>query len=133
MKKNCLILLAMVCFLQTNLKAQDKKYEPNWESLRTHVVPTWAEDVKFGIYAHWGVYSVTGAWDYKKSNWGNYYITGYKGFYSTNEKQEQHVLFENNVGKIEDGIGYKDLAKQFKAENFDAKHWADLIEKSGAK
>jgi alpha-L-fucosidase len=133
MNRKYLILFAVLLLKTVSTKSQEKEYEPNWESLRTHVVPTWAEDVKFGIYAHWGVYSVTGAWDYQKPNWGNYYITGYKGFYSTNEKHEQHILFEKNVGKIENGIGYKDLAKQFKAEKFDPKKWVDLIEMSGAK
>lgn len=133
MKKKYLILIAVALLNIVSLKSQEKEYEADWESLRTHMVPTWAEDVKFGIYAHWGVYSVTGNWDYKKSNWGNYYITGYKGFYSTKEDHEQRLLFEKNVGEIEDGIGYKDLAKQFTAENFDPVYWADLIEKSGAK
>ena len=133
MKRNYLILVSLVLLNIVTTKSQEKQYEADWESLRTHVVPTWAENVKFGIYAHWGVYSVAGNWDYKKSNWGNYYITAYKGFYSTKEDHEQRLLFEKNVGKIEDGIGYKDLAKQFKAENFDPVYWADLIEKSGAK
>lgn len=110
-----------------------QQYEANWESLRQHEVPKWAEDAKFGIYAHWGVYSQTGAWDYSKPNWGNYYICGYRGFYSTDSTAEQHRLFEENIGRIEDGIGYKDLAKKFTASNFDAGYWADLIEKSGAK
>ncbi|MCK4922526.1 MAG: alpha-L-fucosidase [Bacteroidales bacterium] len=108
-------------------------YEANWDSLRQHEVPKWAEDAKFGIYAHWGVYSQTGEWDYKIANWGNYYITGYRGFYSTNTGHEQHQLFEKNLGKIEEGVGYKDLARKFTASNFDAKYWVDLIEKSGAK
>jgi len=132
-KKYWILFVVIICLFQTNLNAQEKKYEANWESLRIHKVPKWAEDVKFGIYAHWGVYSTTGAWDYKKSNWGNFYITGYKGFYSTDENQEQHKLFEKNIGKIEEGVGYKDLAKQFTASNFDPEYWADLIEKSGAK
>lgn len=131
-KLNAVIFMLVLLAFQKNY-SQENQYEADWESLRTHVVPTWAEDVKFGIYAHWGVYSVTGNWEYSKPNWANYYITGYRGFYSTNEKHEQHQLFEKNVGKIEDGIGYKDLAKQFTAENFDPVYWADLIEKSGAK
>lgn len=37
------------------------KFEPNWESLRTHVVPDWYHDAKLGIFVHWGLYSVP-AW-----------------------------------------------------------------------
>ena len=117
----------------TIVLAQQKPYSADWESLRTHKVPDWAQDAKFGIYAHWGVYSVGGNWDYTKPNWGNYYITAYKGYYSTNETQEQRVLFEKHIGPIKEGYGYKDMAKQFTASNFKASYWADLIEESGAK
>ena len=30
------------------------KYESNWSSLRQHNTPQWLEDMKFGIYFHWG-------------------------------------------------------------------------------
>ncbi len=33
-------------------------YEPIWNSLRSHALPRWFRDAKFGIYTHWGVYSV---------------------------------------------------------------------------
>jgi len=35
-----------------------KTYEQTWKSLRTHSTPQWFRDAKFGIYTHWGVYSV---------------------------------------------------------------------------
>ena len=34
-----------------------EKYEANWESLAQYECPEWFQDAKFGIYAHWGVYS----------------------------------------------------------------------------
>jgi alpha-L-fucosidase len=34
------------------------RYEPTWRSLREHPTPQWFRDAKFGIYTHWGVYSV---------------------------------------------------------------------------
>ena len=33
-------------------------YRPDWESLQKYEVPTWYKDAKFGIFIHWGVYSV---------------------------------------------------------------------------
>lgn len=33
-------------------------YEANWESLDKRPVSSWFEDAKFGIFVHWGVYSV---------------------------------------------------------------------------
>jgi alpha-L-fucosidase len=33
-------------------------YRADWESLQTYKVPDWYKDAKFGIFIHWGVYSV---------------------------------------------------------------------------
>lgn len=35
-------------------------YEPTLTSLNAHPVPDWYEDAKFGIFIHWGLYSVPG-------------------------------------------------------------------------
>ena len=32
--------------------------EPPWESLKRCPIPEWVRDAKFGVYTHWGVYSV---------------------------------------------------------------------------
>jgi alpha-L-fucosidase len=36
-------------------------FQPNWESIRRHQTPAWFHDAKFGIFIHWGLYSVP-AW-----------------------------------------------------------------------
>ncbi len=41
-------------------KDSSKTYEPTWESLQTAPVPDWFRDGKFGIFIHWGAYSVIG-------------------------------------------------------------------------
>jgi alpha-L-fucosidase len=35
-------------------------YEPTWDSVATHPLPAWYDDVKLGIFLHWGLYSVPG-------------------------------------------------------------------------
>jgi len=35
-----------------------RPFQPSWNSLRGIPVPQWLRDGKFGIYTHWGVYSV---------------------------------------------------------------------------
>src|SRR5580700_3509681 len=45
-----LSLLCASCAAQT--------YQPNWESLDRRATPAWFSDAKFGIFIHWGVYSV---------------------------------------------------------------------------
>lgn len=34
------------------------RYTPDWESLDSRPLPTWYDDAKFGIFIHWGVFSV---------------------------------------------------------------------------
>ncbi|HLI35098.1 MAG TPA: alpha-L-fucosidase, partial [Terriglobia bacterium] len=34
------------------------KYKPDWDSLSRYQPPDWFRDAKFGIFLHWGVYSV---------------------------------------------------------------------------
>ena len=51
------------------------KYEPTWDSLDTRPIPPWFDEVKIGIFLHWGVFSVPsfgGEWFW--ANWqGNYH------------------------------------------------------------
>ena len=42
------------------------RYEPRWESLDKRPTPQWFLDAKFGIFIHWGVYSVP-AWGAKQA------------------------------------------------------------------
>src|SRR5688500_20271781 len=49
------------CKTGTDTKAPDAevKFKESWESLSTiEREPAWFKDAKFGIYFHWGVYSV---------------------------------------------------------------------------
>src|SRR5580658_1360383 len=39
-------------------QANDGPFRPDWASLRHYEVPQWYKDAKFGIFIHWGVYSV---------------------------------------------------------------------------
>jgi len=46
---------------QESVSDSSKKYEPKWESLNKRETPKWFTDAKFGIFIHWGLYSVP-AW-----------------------------------------------------------------------
>jgi hypothetical protein len=47
-------LVAAISWAGWPLAAQSGPYQPTTESLRTHKVPQWFEDAKFGIFIHWG-------------------------------------------------------------------------------
>jgi len=96
-------------------------YEPTWESLRTHTTPKWFQDAKFGIYTHWGVYSVPACGP--NGTWYPYNM--YR------EGTEQHEYHVKTYGPPSE-FGYKDFIPMFKAERFHAAEWAELFKKAGA-
>jgi len=60
-KINLLVFILMLIGIIgcTSTQNQNQKFQPNLESLETsNPVPEWFKDAKFGIYFHWGVYSV---------------------------------------------------------------------------
>src|SRR5512136_1576009 len=57
MKKLTIILGVLLIF--TSCTTKKEEYQPAFESLeKVNPVPEWFKDAKFGIYFHWGVYSV---------------------------------------------------------------------------
>lgn len=95
-------------------------YEPNWESLSKHnAEPDWFRNAKFGIYFHWGVYSVP-AYD---SEWypRNMYIKDQRAY-------KHHIDTYGTPLEFE----YADFVPRFNAENFDATQWASLFKQAGA-
>jgi len=99
----------------------NRTYEPTWESLRTHTTPKWFQDAKFGIYTHWGVYSVPACGP--NGTWYPYNM--YR------EGTEQHEYHVKTYGPPSE-FGYKDFIPMFTAEKFDAAEWAELFKKAGA-
>ncbi len=95
------------------------RFKDTWESLQQYRVPQWYEKAKFGIFIHWGVYSVPAF----GSEWysRNMYIQGSPEF-------EHHI---KTYGPHKD-FGYKDFIPMFKAENFDPAQWAELFRAAGA-
>ncbi len=95
-------------------------YSADWASLSNFRPPEWYRDAKFGIFIHWGVYSVP-AYD---CEWypRNMYMQGSKAF-------EHHV---RTYGPHKE-FGYKDLVPLFRAEKFDPDAWAALFERAGAR
>ena len=45
---------------EVDRQGQAGPFRPNWESLERYEVPEWYKDAKFGIFIHWGAYSVPG-------------------------------------------------------------------------
>jgi len=95
-------------------------FEPSWDFLKKYRVPRWYRDAKFGIFIHWGVYSVPAF----QNEWypRNMYIRGHPAYNHHLETYGPH-----------DKFGYKDFIPMFTAENWDPKDWAKLFREAGAR
>ena len=103
------------------LGSDSTPYEPNWDSLAKHeAAPEWFQDAKFGIYFHWGVYSVPAY----GSEW-----------YPRFMHMEEHPVAKHHREKYghPSEFGYHDFVPQFTAEHFDPEEWADLFRRAGAR
>jgi len=98
------------------------KFEPTWNSLSQYTMPAWLRDAKFGIYTHWGPYTVP-AYGANGTWYGN-------RMYDKTSPCHRHHLKTYGDPK---GFGYKDLIPQLTAEKFDAEEWAQLFKDSGAR
>lgn len=93
-------------------------YEASWQSIAAHYrTPEWFQDAKFGIFIHWGVYSVPAA----GSEWYPKHM--YNGLAKAHR---------DRWGR-QSQFGYKDFIPMFKAEKFDATEWAELFREAGAR
>ena len=95
-------------------------FQASWESLARYAIPAWYQDGKFGIFIHWGVYSVPAF----GNEWypRNMYVQGSDEF-------KHHVETYGSQSQF----GYKDFIPQLTTAKFDADYWAELVNKSGAR
>ena len=117
-----LIPIAILSAFGSRTVADDPKgpFEPTWESLeKNYTTPHWFLDGKFGIFIHWGLYSIPA----HRSEW---YA---KHMYNDAEISRWHT---EHYGPP-DTFGYKDFIPLFKAEHYDPYAWAELFKKSGAR
>jgi alpha-L-fucosidase len=100
---------------------QKQVFTSDWESLKQRdPAPKWFRDAKFGIYFHWGVYSVPafGTEWYPRMMYDK-----------TSAEYRYHVHTWGEPNKF----GYPDFVPMFRAEKFDADQWAELFKKAGAR
>jgi len=119
----------MICV--PRLRAEDRKptakYDYNWASLKSHPVPQWFDDAKFGIFIHWGPYSVLG---YRKGGRGYAEHTP-KEIYR--DPKHYYKFLKEAYGAHPPEFGYKDVIPLFKAQKWDPDKWAELFHEAGAR
>jgi alpha-L-fucosidase len=123
-----LLVVWSSCKNTTEQKGKDEqvKFQETWESLSTiEREPEWFKDAKFGIYFHWGVYSVPAFDSEWYPRW--MYVPGREDW--GGKVFEHH---QNTFGPLSE-FNYHDFIPMFTAEHFDAKEWAGLFKSSGAR
>jgi alpha-L-fucosidase len=120
---------AVPCFLAfTFLAAAQTRYQPDWPSLDARPTPSWYEQARFGIFIHWGLYSVPSfAPPHAKGQ------TPYAEWYWNSLKSGKPATVEFHNRAYGPGFSYAQFAPMFKAEFFDPDRWADTLQKSGAR
>lgn len=94
--------------------------KPEWKSIeKNYKVPDWFRDAKFGIFMHWGLYSVPA----HGSEWYVRYMYANPDF----------IKWHTEHFGAPDTFGYKDFIPLFTCEKFNADEWATLFKKAGAK
>ena len=99
--------------------------KPEWDSLKAnYVMPGWVREAKFGIFMHWGIFSVPAFGGGGASEWYQKHL--YDGSVATVGWHTEHY------GPPEK-FGYKDFIPLFTAAKWDPAAWALLFKKAGAK
>ncbi|MEE1796472.1 alpha-L-fucosidase [Streptomyces sp. BE308] len=98
-------------------------YLPTDASLGTHQAPYWFQEAKFGIFIHWGVYSVP-AWAPVGQQYAEWYW---------HQMQDPgNPTYAHHRDTYGEDFAYDDFIPRFRAERFDPRAWVELFRDAGA-
>jgi alpha-L-fucosidase len=120
--KRLAVTALLASALTSTLAAQ--QFDATWEALGKHTPPAWFSNTKFGIFIHWGVYSVPSFCDTST------YSEWYQHWLDTNSHGGLVRNFHERVyGK---DFAYRQFAEQFRAELWNPEEWAKIFARAGA-
>ena len=116
------------------------RFEPTWESIRTHEVPAWFHDAKLGIFVHWGLYSVP-AWatpigELGSIDWTKWFKNNpYSEWYLNSLRIDGSPTREHHRTTYGEDFGYMDFVPEFNGEvaKWDPIAMASLFAEAGAR
>jgi alpha-L-fucosidase len=113
----------------------DLMYQATLESLKTHQVPQWFEDAKFGIFIHWGLYSVPGYAILKEERDRGKIDNLYAEWYLNSIMKRNTPTWAYHKQKFGANFDYYSFKETFNQEikKWDPQQMADLFQKAGAK
>ena len=118
-------------------------FEPIKISLRKHQVPDWFQDAKFGIFIHWGLYSVP-AFAVKELSFTESPEVGEEYYFKNNPYAEWYLNTLRIPGSPTQEYHYKQYGEDFSYDDFapifnkelekwNPQEWAKLFKNAGAK
>ena len=116
--KDVYFLCSLFAVLTCLASLTSARYTPDWSSLDKRPLPQWYDDAKFGIFIHWGVFSVP-------SFGSEWFWEHWQG-----SKDKNYVDFMKNNYRPD--FTYADFAPSFTAEFFQPDQWADIFQAAGA-
>ncbi|MFJ8487621.1 alpha-L-fucosidase [Streptomyces sp. NPDC094038] len=99
-------------------------YQPTGTSLAGHRAPYWFNDAKFGIFIHWGVYSVPA--------WAPVGVQ-YAEWYWDQMQDPNNPTYAYHRDTYGPDFAYDDFIPRFTAEKFDPRAWVELFRDAGAR
>lgn len=112
---------------------------PSWDELDARPMPNWYNDAKFGIFIHWGIFSVPSfGSEWFWNHWQDTYNYRPHDNHRNQPEQEQH--YQNNINEYRffvnrterPGFTYQEYASRFTAELYRPEYWAQIFAQSGA-
>ncbi len=127
-------------FGQERNSGQPSGFQPTWDSLEKHTVPGWFQDAKFGIFIHWGLYSVP-AWapptgELGKVEWNKWFINNpYAEWYLNSLRIVGSPTYKHHLETYGKDFDYYQFANAFNkgSAGWQPEAWASLFQKTGAR
>src|SRR5690606_26590957 len=126
MKQFFTIILLVISF---SAFSQDN-YESNWTSIDTRETPEWFVDAKFGIFVHWGLYSVP-AWGPTDGSVYERYAEWYWKRITEPDSSAGSKFIDFHNENYGEKSKYQDFVNGFNAELFNPDQWADIFKEIG--
>lgn len=131
MKHRLILSILNILIISTSLAAQ--KYEATWESIDSRPIPQWFQDAKFGIFIHWGLFSVPSWGPTKDVGIYEKYAEWYWRSWQEPSRESFKVFNEFHNHAFGEKFKYQDFAGLFKCEMFEPDEWARIFKQAGAK
>ena len=115
-------------------------YEPTFSSVKQHPLPAWYDDAKFGIFIHWGLYSVPAfaprkPMDLQSLLSGDFGGSPYAEWYQNNLRINGSAVQQYHAEKYGASFPYESFAAAFNAQSrgWNPEAWADAFQRARAR